>query len=133
MESRIEFQRVSRDYGPVRGLNDVTLKIAPGVTGLLGPNGAGKSTLIRLVTGQIRPDIGSVRVLGENPCGNPRVLARLGCCPDIDRFNDEWSGLRYVRCAAYLSGHSRAASDKRARDLGIPDTESVVTTDMLAS
>jgi ABC-2 type transport system ATP-binding protein len=111
----IELEHVSKDYGPVRGLNDVTLKIGPGVTGLLGPNGAGKSTLIRLITGQIRQDQGTVRVLGEGVYGNHSILARVGCCPDIEKYNNDWTGYRFVFAACYLSGFSR--SDSRARAL----------------
>lgn len=114
MNAAISLEHVSRDYGPVRGLNDVTLDIGPGVTGLLGPNGAGKSTLIRLITGQIRADQGEVRVLGESVFGNIRVLAKLGCCPDIEKYNNEWSGYRFVFAAAYLSGFSRRDAEARA-------------------
>src|SRR2546425_452386 len=55
---------VSKWYGPVIGVNQVTLELRPGITGLVGANGAGKSTLLRLATGQLRPDIGAVSVRG---------------------------------------------------------------------
>src|SRR5262249_32270313 len=60
----LEFERVSKFYGPVIGINQVTLELRPGITGLVGANGAGKSTLMRLAAGQTRPGLG--RVLG---CG----------------------------------------------------------------
>ncbi len=63
----VEFEGVSKWYGNVIGLNNLTLRIPPGITGLLGPNGAGKSTLLQLATGQLRPSQGSVRVLGTGP------------------------------------------------------------------
>ena len=50
----IEFAGVSKWYGPVLGLRDVSLRLAPGITGLLGPNGAGKSTLLKCMTGEVR-------------------------------------------------------------------------------
>ena len=53
-------QRVSKWYGPVIGVNQVTLELRPGITGLVGSNGAGKSTLMRLITGHLRPDLGRV-------------------------------------------------------------------------
>ena len=56
---------VSKWYGQVIGLNDITVRVQPGVTGLLGPNGAGKSTFLKLITGQLKPSQGSLRVLGE--------------------------------------------------------------------
>lgn len=113
----ILLEGVSRWYGPVIGLNDVSLRIGPGVTGLLGPNGAGKSTLLNLVTGQIRPSLGRVEVLGESVWRRPRVLARVGYCPDLDRFQDEWTGARFVAAAAYLCGHGAAAARARAAAL----------------
>lgn len=110
----IELSNVSRWYGPVIGLNDVSLRIGSGVTGLLGPNGAGKSTLLRLVTGQISASLGDVRVLGEPMFQNPNVLARVGCCPDLEKFNDEWTGLAFVRAAAFFCGFSSKAAHDRA-------------------
>jgi ABC-2 type transport system ATP-binding protein len=61
----VSTDRVSKWYGHVSGLNDVTIAIPPGVTGLLGPNGAGKSTFMKLVTGQLRPSTGTIRVFDE--------------------------------------------------------------------
>src|SRR4051812_44523223 len=63
------FQHVSKWYGPVIGVNQVTLELRPGITGLVGSNGAGKSTLMRLITGQLRPDIGRGTVRGEDAWG----------------------------------------------------------------
>lgn len=108
---------VSRWYGQVIGLNDVSLAIGAGVTGLLGPNGAGKSTLIKLVTGQIAPSLGAVQVLGEEAFQNPRMLARIGCVPDLEKFNEEWTGHAFVRAAAYLAGFDSAAASARADEL----------------
>ena len=64
---------VSKWYGQVSGLNNVTVSIPPGITGLLGPNGAGKSTFMKLMTGQLKPSQGTIRVLGEPIWGNPAV------------------------------------------------------------
>src|SRR6516164_219901 len=58
------FERVSKWYGPVIGLNQVTLELRGGITGLVGANGAGKSTLLRLATGQLKPSLGRVTVRG---------------------------------------------------------------------
>src|ERR1700681_1840926 len=62
-------QRVSKWYGPVIGVNQVTLELRPGITGLVGSNGAGKSTLMRLATGQVRASLGRVRVCGVDSWG----------------------------------------------------------------
>src|SRR5205807_9346389 len=67
----VEFHGVSKWYGNVIGLNNLTLDIPSGVTGLLGPNGAGKSTLLQLATGQLRPSQRQLRVLGYPVWNNP--------------------------------------------------------------
>ena len=92
----VSLQRVSHWYGPVIGLNDVSLELRPGVTGLLGPNGAGKSTLMRLVTGQMPASQGEVRVFGERPFANPRALMRLGLCPEHEELYDHLTGREHV-------------------------------------
>jgi len=102
----ISFQHVSRWYGQIIGLNDVSCEVGPGLTALLGPNGAGKSTFIRLVTGQLRPTTGRALVLGESPFANARVLGRLGYCPEIDNFYEEMTGREFVTQLAAMSGFS---------------------------
>jgi len=58
-------ESLSKWYGQVIGLNDVSVTVPSGITGLLGPNGAGKSTFLKLITGQLKPSKGKVTVLGE--------------------------------------------------------------------
>jgi ABC-2 type transport system ATP-binding protein len=74
----VSAQQVSKWYGQVIGLNDVTVNVPPGITGLLGPNGAGKSTFLKLITGQLQPSKGTVKVLGEPIWGNPTSISRSG-------------------------------------------------------
>ena len=100
--------RVSKWYGQVIGLNDVTVAIPPGVSGLLGPNGAGKSTLLKLVTGQLKPNQGSVRVLGEPIWGNPGAYRRIGYCPDHDAFYERMTGRDFLTALLGLSGFEGA-------------------------
>jgi len=100
----IQLERVSKWYGEVIGLNDVSTTIGAGITGLLGPNGAGKSTLMGLVTGQLRPSLGRVRIFGERPWDRPRVLARIGYCPEGDRFWSKLTGYAFVLFLARQSG-----------------------------
>jgi ABC-2 type transport system ATP-binding protein len=109
----IKLDRVSRWYGQVIGLNDVTCELGPGLTALLGQNGAGKSTLMRLVTGQIRPTTGRVTVSGMEPFANPEVYRHIGYCPEIDNFYEHYSGRRFVEFLARLSGMS--ASEARTQ------------------
>ena len=81
METLIRLEEVTKIYGTVLGVNDVTLNLPPGGYGLLGPNGAGKSTLLNLLIGQLSPTRGSVSVMGENPRGNSRLMKHIGFCP----------------------------------------------------
>jgi len=113
----IELQNVSRWYGQVIGMNDVTCNIGPGVTALLGMNGAGKSTMMKLITGQIRPTTGSLRVFGEEPFGNPEAFRRIGYCPEIDRFYERWSGRKFVNHLARLSGFDAAGAKARTEEV----------------
>ena len=106
----IELERASRWYGQVIGLNDVTCTLGPGVTALLGMNGAGKSTMMRLITGQIRPTTGSVRVLGMEPFA---VYRKVGYCPEIDNFYEHRTGRQFVYSLARLSGMQHAEAKER--------------------
>jgi ABC-2 type transport system ATP-binding protein len=95
---------LSKWYGQVIGLNDVTLTVPAGITGLLGPNGAGKSTFLKLMTGQLKPSQGDVTVLGEPIWGNPALYFRLGFCPEQDAFYERMTGLEWVSALVRLNG-----------------------------
>src|SRR6187455_443327 len=103
-EPIIAAEHVSKWYGQVIGLNDVTVNVPPGITGLLGPNGAGKSTFMKLVTGQLRPSKGVVRVLGEPIWGNAPLYFRIGFCPEQDAFYERMTGLEWVTSLVRLNG-----------------------------
>jgi ABC-2 type transport system ATP-binding protein len=100
-------EHLSKWYGQVSGLNDVTVSVPPGITGLLGPNGAGKSTFMKLITGQLKPSKGSVRVLGEPIWGNPAVYFRIGFCPEQDAFYERMTGLEWITALVRLNGLSQ--------------------------
>jgi ABC-2 type transport system ATP-binding protein len=106
---------LSKWYGQVIGLNDVSVSIPPGITGLLGPNGAGKSTLLKLLTGQLKPSKGTITVLGEPVWGNPRIFFRIGFCPEQDAFYDRMTGLEWVAGLNRLNGLGEQASLSAAR------------------
>jgi ABC-2 type transport system ATP-binding protein len=108
-------EHLSKWYGQVSGLNDVTVAVPPGITGLLGPNGAGKSTFMKLITGQLRPSQGSMRVLGEPVWGNPAIYFRIGFCPEQDAFYDRMTGLEWVSALVRLNGLTDAAATEAAR------------------
>ncbi len=111
----IEMNETSKWFGEVVAVNRLDVQIGRGVTGLLGPNGAGKTTLLRLVLGLYNPSRGRVRVFGEDPRNNLRVLKRVGYCPELDRFFDNMSGLAFVRWLCRYSGLTPRAADAAAR------------------
>jgi ABC-2 type transport system ATP-binding protein len=106
------FEHVSKWYGPVLALNQVTLELTGGITGLVGANGAGKSTLIRLATGQTRPTVGRVTVAGID-AWDWRARLQVGYCPDHDAFYEDMSGREFVFAMARLCGYDRREAKRR--------------------
>jgi ABC-2 type transport system ATP-binding protein len=106
---------VSKWYGQVIGLNDVSVDVPPGITGLLGPNGAGKSTFMKLITGQLKPSKGTVNVLGEPIWGNPHLYFEIGFCPEQDAFYERMTGLEWVTALVRLNGLSEKEADDAAK------------------
>lgn len=118
MTALVQATGLSKWYGQVSGLNDVTAAIPPGITGLLGPNGAGKSTFMKLMTGQLKPSKGTITVFGEPMWGNPGLFHRVGFCPEQDAFYDRMTGLEWVTALVRLNGLSeRDAGDAARRAL----------------
>ena len=103
MSNVVEARMLSKWYGQVIGLNNFSIDVPKGITGIVGPNGAGKSTFFKLLTGNIKTNVGHLRVLGESPgrtpaAGEDRLLPRLRLpCPDLD-------GREYLRFVAGLHG-----------------------------
>jgi ABC-2 type transport system ATP-binding protein len=106
---------LSKWYGQVIGLNDVSVAVPPGITGLLGPNGAGKSTFMKVMTGQLVPSKGSITVLGEPIWRNPGLYFRIGFCPEQDAFYERMTGLEWVTALVRLNGLSEAGAEAAAR------------------
>jgi ABC-2 type transport system ATP-binding protein len=115
MSTLVSAEHLSKWYGQVIGLNDVSVAVPPGITGLLGPNGAGKSTFMKLVTGQLKPSKGTIRVMGEPIWGNPRLFFRIGFCPEQDAFYERMTGLEWVTALVRLNGYSESQADGAAK------------------
>jgi ABC-2 type transport system ATP-binding protein len=111
----VSAEHLSKWYGQVIGLNDVTLTVPSGITGLLGPNGAGKSTFMKLVTGQLKPSKGGITVLGEPIWRNPKLYFRIGFCPEQDAFYDRMTGLEWITALSRLNGVTDAEATAMAR------------------
>jgi ABC-2 type transport system ATP-binding protein len=116
MSAGIGFLAVSKWYGQVSALTNLSFSIGPGVTGLVGQNGAGKSTLMKLAAGLLRPSLGEVLVCGQEP-GGRETRRRIGFCPDIDRFYEHLTGVQFVAWMLRLSGAGRAAARARSEQV----------------
>jgi ABC-2 type transport system ATP-binding protein len=127
----IDVIRVSKWFGDVVAVSDVSFSVRSGVTALLGPNGAGKSTLLRLLCGLTRPSQGSVLVLGTDPRSDPRLFRRIGLVPQQEALFEGMSPRSFVTLAAEL--HALAAPGAAAEaalaavDLDAADTRTLAS------
>src|SRR5260370_315877 len=98
----IELRGVTRWYGNVVAVNDITMTVGPGITGLLGPNGAGKTTLLNLMAGFLAPSRGELTVGGRPSWRNPGIFSVLGLVPERDSVYAFLTGPDFVRSTARL-------------------------------
>ena len=108
---------LTKAYGSVRALDDVSYEIDEGITGLLGSNGAGKTTSLKLFMGLIDPDAGSVDVLGHDPRESPEYRARIGYAPENDCLPREVSAAEFLAYMARVSGLPPTAARLLASDV----------------
>ncbi len=116
--STVELVGVSRWYGNVVAVNDISMSLGPGVTGLLGPNGAGKTTLLHMMAGLLAPSRGTVTIDGRPAWRNRRIYRTLGLVSEREAVYTFLSGYEFVLASARL--HRRAdpaAAARRAIDL----------------
>ena len=100
----ISLEHVSRWYGNVVAVNDISLSLGAGVTGLLGPNGAGKSTLLHMMAGLLRPSSGRLLVLGAAPWQTPAIYRQVGLVPEREAVHGFLSGREFLVMNARLQG-----------------------------
>jgi ABC-2 type transport system ATP-binding protein len=105
---------VSKWYGHVLGVSDVSWSLGGGIVGLLGPNGAGKSTLIKMMAGLLRPSRGTLTVFGSSPFDDVNVRRRIGYAPEHEKTWDELTPLELVTAMAELAGVPTSQSHKAA-------------------
>ena len=111
----VETKNLSRWYGNVLGLSDVSIQIEQGISGILGPNGAGKSTFLKLLTGQIKPNIGFVRIKGKKIWNNYALLSEIGFCPEQDAFYEEMTGWQFLTSLLKLYHFSKTEVETQAQ------------------
>ena len=100
----IEADHVSRWYGNVVAVNDISFRVGGGITGLLGPNGAGKTTLLHMIAGLLPPSAGTVVVDGLSTWRRPGMYRRVGLVPERETVYPYLSGREFVRLNASLHG-----------------------------
>jgi ABC-2 type transport system ATP-binding protein len=103
-EPRVVAEGVTKWFGALVAVSDVSFDVGPGVTALLGPNGAGKSTMFRLLCGLARPSKGTVRVLGRDPRADTGVARRIGLVPQQESVFEALTGREFVAISAKLQG-----------------------------
>jgi ABC-2 type transport system ATP-binding protein len=99
----IETEHLSKWYGTVLALNDVTVSIGGGITGLLGPNGAGKTTFLKIAVGFIRKNRGTISVLGMDVWDNMALKEKMGYCPEEDTFYSFMTGYEFLTTMGNLN------------------------------
>ena len=100
----IKVDHVSRWFGNVVSVSDVTFDIRPGITGLLGPNGAGKTTLLRMIAGLAKVSDGSITVFGESVRNNSDLYRRIGVMSEHETVYQFMKGREFVKMMARLKG-----------------------------
>ncbi len=112
-EPVVAVDTVSKWFGSVVAVNDVSFAVRPGITGLLGPNGAGKTTLLRLICGLAAPSQGTVRVFGVDPRSERELYRRIGVMSEHESTYEFLSGRQLVELAAKLHGVDDSAGAAR--------------------
>ncbi len=121
----IEVDEVTKWYGSVVAVNEVSFKVRPGITGLLGPNGAGKTTLLHMMAGLAKVSKGEVRVLGEQPRANPSLYRRIGVMSEHEAVYEVLTGRQLVELAARLQGVEdvKASTDWAVGTVNLEDAQ----------
>ncbi len=120
----VQVDEVSKWYGDIVAVSNVTFGVAPGVTGLLGPNGAGKSTMLKMICGLLAPSSGKVTIEGDAVRGRPDVYRRLGLVSETETIYPFMTGREFVRLNAKL---------QRLRDADAAVERAIDTVEMQAA
>ena len=115
-EALLTVERLTKHYGNVVALNDVSFTITDGITGILGENGAGKSTAIKILLGLLAPTSGTATVLGQDASKSIAVRARVGYMPEHDCLPTHVSAAEFLTHMAEVSGLPPAMARTRAAD-----------------
>ncbi|HEU4990264.1 MAG TPA: ABC transporter ATP-binding protein, partial [Gemmatimonadaceae bacterium] len=124
-EPVIRVSGVSRWFGSVVAVSDVSFDVRPGITGLLGPNGAGKTTLFRMITGLAATSSGTITVFGQPVRDNPPLYARLGVMSEHETVYGFMTGREFVMAMAKLRGvrNVREATDRAIERVDLAEAQ----------
>jgi ABC-2 type transport system ATP-binding protein len=117
----VEVDHLSKWYGDVVAVSDVSFAVGPGVTGLLGPNGAGKSSILKVLAGLLKPSSGAVRVFGTPVRADTKLYRRIGVVPEQESIYPFLTGREFVRWNAAL---------QRLPDLDAATERAIQTSDL---
>jgi ABC-2 type transport system ATP-binding protein len=119
----LRHEAVSRWYGNVVAVNDVTFEVGPGITGLLGPNGAGKTTLLHMMAGFLAPNAGTVQLDDTPTWRNPEIYRSIGFVPEREAVYPFLTCRQFVDAAARLHEvpDAPAATDRAIEIVGLAD------------
>ena len=125
MEPPIDVRSVSKWFGNVVAVNDVSLQVSSGITGLLGPNGAGKTTLLHMIAGLAKPSDGEVKLIGEPVRDNPQLYHRIGFMSEHESVYGFLTGREFVELAAQLYGLEPLTPpvDRAIEQVGLTDVQ----------
>src|SRR3989338_170635 len=104
----ISFQNVSKFFGPVKALQNITFEIKRGeIVGILGPNGAGKTTMMRLITGFFPPTEGTVSIGGQSISkSKPSLRKKIGYLAENNPLYQDMTASAFLSFVAHLKGIS---------------------------
>jgi ABC-2 type transport system ATP-binding protein len=124
-EPTIEVANVSRWFGNIVAVSDISFSVGTGITGLLGPNGAGKSTILQMVAGFLRPSSGSVRVRGQSPWRNDKLYMYTGLVPEREAIYPFLTGYEFVLLNARLHKlpDPKEATNRAIRMVALEDAQ----------
>ena len=117
MTALVETKGLTKVFGEVRAVDDLSVSIPEGAIGLVGPNGAGKTTFLRLLLGLLRPSQGAGRVLGYGIEDGIPIRERTGYMPEHDCLLTDMTGIGLVSYMGRVSGLDRGTAMSRAHDV----------------
>lgn len=110
----LKAEKLSKWYGNILGISEISIEITPGVYGLLGPNGAGKSTFLKIASGQLKPNLGSIKIFGEDVFNNYKLFSKVGFCAEHDSYYKEVSGWEFMLFSAKCHGFKDKKAEQAA-------------------